>query len=225
MNDTYHLDLSLVPLEAFFGTLREGNISPGRSVLLEDTNQRRATIAAAGIQTLGELVAALKTETKLVAFAKQTGLPTEYLTILRRQGQSWLPSPVQLSRFPGVSTSLVIALVDAGVKHSKHLWEAVIQNSPVLADIESVFTSEYRDLVGMSDLVRIPGIGPIFARAFLEIEITDTSRLAASEAANVISRLDDAPTLRNYSGPHVTRWDIEHCVWFSQLLRGETTVG
>lgn len=225
MNDTYHLDLSSVPLDAFFSTLRKGNISPGRSILLEDTDGRRKTISTAGVQTLGDLIDALKTKKSLASFATKTALTVEYLTILRRQGQSWLPSPVQLSRFPGVAEALVTVLGNEGITHSKHLWESVARNAPVAPDIEVSFPSAYRDLVGMADLVRVPGIGPVFARAFLEIDIVDTSRLASNEAAQVALLLADAPTLQGYNGPPVTQWDIEYCVWFSQLLQGQTKVG
>ena len=217
----YHLDGSAIGIDAFFSTLREGNISPGRRILLEDPGGALRSLREAGVATLADLVAALKTAKKLAATAEQTGLSREYLTILRRQAQSWFPQPVALSRFPGATESLVERLASAGIKHTSHLFTAASAGTLPGAAHEQ---PDIDELLAMADLVRVPGVGPLFARAFVETGCTSVAALAEADPATLRARLSDAPALATYTGPAITDWDLRACIWFARLLSGSGAV-
>jgi hypothetical protein len=50
----------------------------------------------------------LKTPNKAKKFAAQSGLPEDYVLILRREVYSYLPKPVNLDKFPGIKKNLLI---------------------------------------------------------------------------------------------------------------------
>lgn len=79
------------------------------------------------------------------------------------------------------------------------------------------------ELLAMADLVRVPGVGPLFARAFLEAGYAGVAMLAEADAASLRARLSEAPALATYTGPAVTDWDLCACIWFSRLLAGHRT--
>ena len=208
----YHIDLSRIPIAEFFGTLREGSISPGRRILLERQQERHAAIHGAGVESRSELTERLKTKPKLSAFAAETGLSVEYLTILRRQALSYLPKPLPLEKFPGVSDPLVPRLAEAGVKHGKHLFDSI----PTLSDVAAaaaryqVDEAALRELRILVDLTRITGVGPIFARFFYDIGVRSLEDLASSDPDALLESLGAATA--GYSGPQATRWDVEQCI-------------
>lgn len=223
----YHLDLSRISIDEFFGTLREGSISPGRRILLERQQERRAAIRGEGVELLSDLTERLKTKPKLSAFAAATGLSVEYLTILRRQALSYLPKPVPLEKFPGVSDRLVRRLAEAGVKHGKHLFDA----TPALSDVATaaaryeVDEASLRELRILVDLSRITGVGPIFARFFYDIGVRGVVDLASRDVDAVLENL--AAITADYTGPQATRWDVEHCIRTAAALAapGPTEAG
>lgn len=208
----YHLDLSTVSLDEFFHTLREGQISPGRVVLLEDKESRLEAIKSAGVVHLADLVERLKTKPRLAAFAEETGLDGDYLTILRRQALSYLPKPVPLRDFPGVSDALVRRLSEHGIVHGKHLYDAVSDSSqvPDAASRFGVDEGELKELRALVDLSRITGVGPVFARFFYALGIRDLADLAEGDPGELYERLGVVSA--DYSGPKATRWDVEQCI-------------
>lgn len=212
----YHLDGSAIGIEDFFSTLREQNLSPGRRVLLENQSDALRALKDTGVATLSDLVTALKSSKKLDEFAARTGLQADYLTILRRQAQSWFPQPVALSRFPGVDESLVQSLSAVGIKHSAHLVSASPDGTPADAQAHPDFSL----LSSMADLVRVLGVGPVFARAFVEAGYHSVADLAAADAAALQANLSKTPALASYTGPPVTEWDLRWCIWFARLLEG-----
>lgn len=208
----YHLDLSTVSLDAFFDTLREGLIAPGRTVLLEDKENPLEAIKSAGVGNLADLEDRLKTKPRLSAFAEETGLDADYLTILRRQAQSYLPKPVPLRNFPEVSEAVVARLAEEGIAHGKHLYDAVPDPADAAEAAARFGVDEegLRKLRALVDLSRITGVGPVFARFFYSIGIRSLSDLARGDAEDLYERLGRVS--EDYSGPKATRWDVEQCI-------------
>ncbi len=217
---TYHLDLAKIPLSEFYDTLFDGNISPGRHILLQEKESRRKTLEDRGISTLADLVDALKTKKRLTVLAGETGIDEEYLTILGRQARSYVPAPVALGRFEGVQPAVLKALKAQGITQTKQLYQArqAAASDHALSESIGVEPDDLRELLVMTDLVRINGVGPVFARLFIEAGVKGLGDLVRRDAKRLLERVNEAIEAQGYHGPAATLWDIEHCISFAGRL-------
>ncbi|MDY7079608.1 MAG: DUF4332 domain-containing protein, partial [Chloroflexota bacterium] len=113
MSELYHVDLEQFSLEEFKHILETGRLLPSEKILGEKISERFATLEAMGITNLQDLVGRIKSKKKLEQFAQESGLPQDYLTILRRRVGVYTPKPVPLAKFPGVDPEHVEWLASA----------------------------------------------------------------------------------------------------------------
>ena len=122
MNDQYHLDLSKYSLDTFKNMLRSRILVPSRTQLKDKLEERFRKLKIAGINTMKDLLEVLKTKPKLEQFSKTSGVSIDYLTLLKREANSYLPSPVRLEKFPGISIKYAERLAAEGITHSRHMF-------------------------------------------------------------------------------------------------------
>lgn len=171
--DRYHLDAEKVSLKQFQLSLENRKLIPSRTILKEKLRERFDVLSSAGIETLKDLIESLKNKAKIEAFSKQTGLAVDYLTVLKREASSYFPNPVALSKFPDVDSQLVQKLEQRGIKNSKHLFNAVKTNPErqKLYSELAIPENQIMELAYLSDLVRLYGVGPAFARLLFDVGI------------------------------------------------------
>ena len=178
--DLYYLDLDSLSLARLQHRLEQGDVLPGRRVLLGEIPERFAILESLGIQSIGSLVAALKTRKKIQDLAQWSGLPLDYLVVLAREAKSYIPKLVYLRDIPGVDPACVERLEAAGIKHSKHLFDRgrTIAKRKALSEQIGVPDDALLELVQLADLARIGGLGPAFVRLFHEAGAESIERLA-----------------------------------------------
>ena len=103
----YNVDPGRISLSAYLRILKRDSLLPGRRMLLEDIQERFQRMADAGVDNLSTLKRRFATPEKLSAFAVQTGIPNEYLTLLKRQMGSLVIKSVPLPDFPGMAGETV----------------------------------------------------------------------------------------------------------------------
>jgi hypothetical protein len=178
MSKEYHLDPEKVSLEKLRLSLEMRKLIPSRLILKEKLSTRFEILSSAGILNLKELIDALKSKKKIEVFSKWTGLEVEYLTILKREASSYFPNPVRLSSFPGIKADVIRKLEENGLKNSKQLFYATTSRAKRerlcletgLSDIEIM------EVVQLSDLVRLYGVGPAFARLLFDTGIRSVEK-------------------------------------------------
>ena len=196
IKDLYYLDLEAIPLEQFKQRLATKELLPARQILKQEIDARFEQIAAMGIDNLNDLIDALKTRRRMEAFAEASGLPRDYIVVLRREAKGILPKPVYLDRIPGVDTAHAEQLAAVGIKHSKHLFERAQTpgDRTALSEATSLPADLLLEWVKLSDLARIPGLGPVFVRLFYEAGADTLEKLARwdpgalSQKAHVVNR-------------------------------------
>ena len=173
MSSQYHIDPKKISLKSFQTSLESRELIPSRVVLKEELKSRFRTIHSAGVNTLEDLIGVLKSKPKVEAFSKKTGLRIDYLTLLKREASSYFPNPVQLNKFPGVYSQVISKLEETGIKNSKQLFNkaVVIEDRKELSYESGVSETELNELVNLSDLSRLYGVGPVFARILYNIGI------------------------------------------------------
>ena len=70
-----------------------------------------------------------------------------------------------LKEFPGISKKFVQELLEHGILHTKHYFELSIntEDRKNIASITTASMDEINKLTKLSNLVRINGVGPVFA--------------------------------------------------------------
>ena len=188
MTNQYNIDLAAVTIEKFKENIRTRDLIPSRVSLKDDLDGRFEIIASVGITNMNELVNALKTRSKIYVFAKESGLPAEYLTLLCREARSYLSNPVRLDKFPGIPSEYVDRLEAEGIKNTRQMLicagrKSLRINLALRAEIPIQFIDE---LASLSDLSRAYGIGPVFARMLYGVGIHSIKKYIQFSAEEII---------------------------------------
>jgi hypothetical protein len=161
---------------------------PSRISLKDDLDTRFRILANCDIANLKELIDRLKTKQKIEQFSQETSLSVHYLTLLRREAKSYLSKPIRLDRFPGVQTEYLDRLGDEGIRNTRQLFlEARNKSGRERLSQETGMPEEaLYELVGLSDLSRIYGVGPVFARLIYDVGIRSVKEFVEHTAEDFI---------------------------------------
>lgn len=165
MKSTYHIDPSLISLQHLKTNLLNRELIPSRKPLKKDLEKNISTLEGFGLKTLDLLLSALKNTNRVKELSQRTGIEEGYLTLLRREANSYFPNPVPIHKFPGVSAETIQKLFDLGIKNSKQLFERsrTEKDLATLVSDSGIKLDRLERLLGLADLVRAYGVGPVFA--------------------------------------------------------------
>jgi len=188
MAASYHLDPAKYTLQELKNDLLGRDLIPSRIPLKEDLEIHFQILEGKGIQTLRDLITALTNQNKLREFSSSSGISEKYLTLLRREANSYLPNPVPLDKFSGFGATEIKKLAAAGIKNSRHIFE-LAKNNPEQVSLSTglgVSMETLTELVGLSDLARAYGVGPVFARILYDAGIHSISEFRSYTPQQVI---------------------------------------
>jgi nucleotidyltransferase/DNA polymerase involved in DNA repair len=189
MKEQYYLDLEKYSLQKFKKSLQKRDMIPSRVILKENIEERFKILGFNKIKNLKELVDVLKTKQKIESFAKKTNLSIEYLTILKREASSYLPNPINLKKFPGIDTQTIEALEKIGIKNTKQLYNKVNIGEDIiqLSQLTGISVEKLNELASLSDLARLYGVGPVFARIIYDVGIKSVKTFVRYKAEEFIN--------------------------------------
>lgn len=179
----YYLDLSAFSLEKLKNHLKNTRLLPSQQILQDDIDERFACLERNGIENLQQLQKALKTKSDIQSFAQETGLPVDYLTILRREVNSYQPKPIKLIDFPGVNPEVIDKLDQIGIKNTKQLFPYVLtrKDRRVFAERNQIEYEDILEFTKLTDVARLKWVGPKFARLLIESEYDTVEKIANSD--------------------------------------------
>lgn len=165
MKTSYHIDSSQISLEYFKNDLLNRELIPSRKPLKENLEENLSLLEGLGLTTLDLLLSALKNKIKVKELSQRTGIKEDYLTLLRREANSYFPNPVPIHTFPGVSPETAQQLSGLGINNSKQLFEHSKggKDLAALVSASGITLEKLERLSGLADLVRAYGVGPVFA--------------------------------------------------------------
>jgi len=220
MNDDYHIDLEEYSLEMFQHDLETRYITPSRASLKEDIPGRFALIQAQGIANLGQLTGALKTTKKIEDFSARSGLPLDYLVLLRREVNSYLPKPFDLAKVPGVNLDHIAALASADIKTTRQMFQHGITRAgrSELAAQTGISESGLLELARLSDLARIWGVGPVFTRILLEAGYDSVARVAGADLGVMYAEVNRLNREKKYTPIMASQQEVGMCIEYARIL-------
>ena len=188
MKHKYYIDTEKFTLNKFKNSLQERRMIPSRVILKEDLDARFEILNSSGIDNLKALIDALKTKDKIEAFSSKSGLSIEYLTILKREASSYLPNPVNLNKFPGIDSKAIEALEKIGIKNTKQFYNKVNigQDVNLISEKANVPMNVICELASLSDLARLYGVGPVFARIIYDVGIKSVESFISYSAKEFV---------------------------------------
>lgn len=178
----YYLDLGTLSLTKLKGRFKTTRLLPSQQRLLEKIDERFACLEENGIENLEQLQKALKTKSAIQSFAEAIGLPLDYLTILRREVNSYQPKPIDLKDFPGADPDVVRKLRQIGIENTEQLFPYVLtlQARSEFAEQNQIEYEDILELTKLTDVARIKWVGPKFARLLVESEYDTVEKIADS---------------------------------------------
>lgn len=161
---------------------------PSRRALKDDLDARFARLEAIGIDTMADLLAALKSKATIAQVASETDLSVDYLSLLRREANSYLPNPASLGKLPNVDSVHVQVLADQGISNTRHLLRNAAKRGAreELAERTGIPISCLDELACLSDLCRLYGVGPVFARLLYDAGFQTLDSLRGSTAEDLV---------------------------------------
>jgi len=220
MVNNYHINLEEFPLNKFKRELKDSEPLPSRKILKEKLDERFEVLKENRVCNLQDLVNLLKTPKKAREFAEKSGLPEDYILILRREVNSYSPNSVNLDKFPGVENETLIKLNSAGIKNTAHLFrrvKTVADREKLAADL-GVSDSELLELTKLTDMVRIKWVGPVFARIFLDSGVDTVQKVSEADAKTFYKKLVEINRAKNYTKGTFTESDVELCVKVASMV-------
>jgi hypothetical protein len=220
MINKYHISLKEVGLEEYQKILESKKLLPGRRILENNISKNFEIMHKMGIKNLEELLEQLKNKKKIENFKNKTGIPENYLIILKREIKSYLPNPVSLTKFPGINQDFVEKMADVGIKNSKQFINQIINQKELsnLSIQSDIPPNDLFEILCLSDLVRISGVGPVFARMMIDNGTNTTEKVANCSPKHLFEELKHLNEKRNYTKAKFTQNDIIYCVNFAKKL-------
>lgn len=200
----YNLDLECLSVQEYRELLKIQNLLPGRRVLWQDIDKNFALLESQGIHTIAQLKKALSTPVKITAFVSVSGIPGNYLVILKREIGSLEQKPIPLATFPGINPVLIAELNEAGLKTSRDYFEYNQAQSD--------------ELFCLCNLVRINGVGPVAAKAFYEAGYRSVVDIAGADAATMLEKVSAVNERQRYYKAKLGQKDMQFCIDFARLL-------
>jgi len=211
MGNQYHIDIEKYSLKKFKKNLKSREMIPSRVSLKDKLDERFKILEISSITNLKELIDALKTKRKIELFSKETGLTTEYLTLLKREAKSYLPNPVRLDKFSGIPTKYADQLEAEGIRNSRQLFnEAKDKDERERISQRTEIPIEILDeLVCLSDLARAYGVGPIFARIIYDVGIISIKEFVEKSAEEFIRIYEEKEQKKADFGVNEIQFSLE----------------
>lgn len=214
MTTKYITDIGQISLTKYRVILEKSELLPGRRILYEKTKERFDLLSQKGITNLLLLVQALKSYDKIIKLSKETNIPADYLTVLRREVNRLLPKPVSISAFPDTDKSLIAKLGKRGIKNTLQLFEQcdTKKKRMALTKETEIPIADLEELTKLSDLSRIWGVGPVFCRIFYETGTDTIKKVADAAAHKLYDQLIEINKTKKYTKAKFTIKDVALCI-------------
>jgi len=202
------------------GMLKKQNLLPGRRVLLENLEENFRSMANIGIHNLAELKINISSASRLSVFAEKTGVPENYLTILRREMGSLEQKPVPISDFPGISADTVTILLGKNLKTSKDVFDITINpdNISTASRDMGIAVGELQELSSLCNLVRINGIGPAAATTIYEGGYKSIIEIAHAKATELLESMNAVNVYKQYYKAKLGEKDIQFVIDAASII-------
>ena len=220
MKDDYSIDLRHIALEDYKRILEIIDLTPSRKMIIEDIESRLSILKNHNINNLEELLRRIAKDNQMKSFARETGLPEEYLILLKREINSYSPKPVSIRDFPFVEEKVIIELEKAGITNSKSFYEkAKSKKGRMELSQETGLSYEIiLEITQLVDLVRVRWVGATFSKMIYDAGVRSPRELMSANAIELHERLMKINQANKYTKGRFSVNDTQLCINFAKIL-------
>lgn len=210
MSDNYSIDLEKFSLDRYHHILATEELLPSHRVLKDNLDEHFAALKAMGFENIKQVFNALSTKKKQAALAQESGIPLDYLAVLRRNIKGYIPNPVNFRDIPDLDPDHVERLAEAGIKHTKHMFEQVntLAKRASLSEKTGIPQDAMLALTELTDLARLPYVGPIYLRLIYEAGTHTVQAVAEQQPEPFFDKLVAINQEHQYTRAKFTLKDI-----------------
>lgn len=188
---TYHIDAEHISLDDLRKRIEATDLVPSRACLTDKIREKMKDLEKQGIKTLAPLRNELKNSKRLASVAEATGIDTQYLTLLRREVESYFPKPAALKVFDWLPKDEIVKLEQNEIRNTATLYEMTNSAKKLfeLAESTGVDTATLEILARLADLMRVQWVSPTFARMLIVAGYDSAAKVAAANADDLCEAL------------------------------------
>lgn len=217
---SYYIDLSKISIDEYKEILKSADLIPSWMILKENIDKNLDLIKKQNVLNLEQLQSVIKDKTKIQEFAKQSSLPEEYLTILRRVINGYHPKPNRIKDFPNITQEIISKLEELKIKNTIHLYEQVLtqEKRNELSKKTGIDKVEIVKLTKLTDLSRIRWVNHTFAFVLLEAGYDTAQKVATADYNQMYEKIINLNKERELYKGNIGAHDMKLCVEAAQGL-------
>ena len=216
----YHIDLKSISIGAYKEILKTTVLIPSWSVLENDIDENLSIIEKHNIKNLDELLITVKDKSKIQEFSKQSGLPDNYLAVLKRVVNSYRQKPNRIKDFTCVGDDIVLKLEKIGIKNTLKLYEEILTDGKrkELSRKAGIGDNEIMKLTKLTDLSRIRWVNHTFAYVLLESGYDTAEKVADADYRTLYATTKQLNNERKIYNAHIGVNDMKMIIESAQGL-------
>ncbi len=215
----YSINMKSITLPAYRDMLKAKELPPSRRALHQGINDIFARLQQAGFEDAAALLKGLGAPKKMEEISRKTGVPVEYLTLLKRELGSLEAKSMNLGGFPYLSPDIVSMLTERGLKDSKDVYEVTqgFAEPQRLCDLSGISGPQALEVCALCDLVRISGVGKVFAHILYDAGYRCLREIAEEDATHFRDNANSVGVVKYDIEPLGLR-DAQYCIDSAALL-------
>lgn len=210
----YYSNLQNIGIEAYRDKLKTADLLPSRTVLKNDIDKHFEKTKNSGVANLEELLEKVKDKKKIEAFANQSGIDGNYLTILAREIKSYRQPPSKLRDFPEIPPKVISDLEKTGISNTVQLYDKVLtkENRNKLSKETGVSQEWIEKLARLTNLCRIRWVNHTFAFILFETGYVSAQSVAEANVAEVHEKVNQFIEEKGLFKVRIGQHDIKLCL-------------
>ncbi len=216
----YYINLKGISIDKYKGILKTTELIPSWKILEEDIDKNIDIIKKHSINNLDELLIALKDKKKIQDFSKQSGLPENYLAVLKRVVNGYRQKPNRIKDISCIAEDIVVRLEKKGIKNTFKLYEEIMTNGKrnKLSKKTGISKDEMMKLTKLTDLSRIRWVNHTFAYVLLESGYDTAEKVANADYRELYETIKQLNEEREIYNAHIGERDMKMIIESAQGL-------
>lgn len=211
----YYVDLSRISLDDFKQRLQTTNLIPSVQILLDEIDARFALLQRQGIATLADVQLALKSKANVARLAAEiSDLSLDYLTVLRREVNSYHPNTRKLADFACLADTTPEKLAAAGIKTTQTLYDHILTpaDRAQLTEQHALRAGEARLLAKLADVSRLRYVNPAFATLLAYSQFDTVAKIRQVQACDLYAELSAVNAAGGYFSGALSERDMQYLI-------------
>lgn len=216
----YYINLKSISIDAYKEILKTKTLIPSWKVLENDIDKNLSILKTHHINNLDELLLALKDKSKIQEFSRQSGLPENYLAVLKRVVNGYRQKPNRIKDFTCVDEDIVLKLEKIGIKNTLKLYKEILTDGKrnELSRKAGIGENEIMKLTKLTDLSRIRWVNHTFAYVLLESGYDTAEKVAKADYRKLYETIKQLNNERKIYKAHIGLNDMKMIIESAQSL-------